>query len=48
MGKPDGKRPLGRLRYRRADNIKMDWIDLTQDRYQWRALVNTVMTIRVP
>jgi hypothetical protein len=57
MGKPDGKRPLGRPRRRWVDNIKMDlkeigwdgmdWIDLAQDRNQWRALVNTVMNLRV-
>ena len=51
MGKPEGKRPLGRPRCRWEENIKMDiqevgcegtdWIDLTQDRDRWRALVNT-------
>jgi hypothetical protein len=59
MGKPEGKRPLGRPRHRWVDCIKMvlrreiewdsvNWIDLAQDRDQWRALVNTVMNIRVP
>jgi hypothetical protein len=46
LGKPEGKRPLGRPRHRWVDNIKMelmDWIDLAQDRDQWRTLVNTVM-----
>jgi hypothetical protein len=58
VGKPDGKRPLGRPRRRWMDNIKMDlseigvsvvdWIGLAQDRYKWRALVNSEMNLRVP
>jgi hypothetical protein len=56
VGKPEGKRPLGRPRRRWIDNIKMDllgvnvvdWIDLAQDRYRWRTLVNSVMNLRVP
>jgi hypothetical protein len=54
VGKPEGKRPLGRQRCRWVDNIKMDprdamdWIDLGQDRDQCRTLVNTVMNLQVP
>jgi hypothetical protein len=58
VGKPEGKRPLQRARRRWVDNIKMDlreigwdgvdWIDLAQDRDQWRALVSTVMNLWVP
>jgi hypothetical protein len=57
VGKPEGKGPLGRPRRRWEDNIKMDrdigwggmdWIDMAQNRDQWKALVNTVMNIRVP
>jgi hypothetical protein len=57
VGKPEGKRPLGRPRRRLVDNIKMvlreiglygmDWIDLAKDRDQWWALANTVMNLRV-
>jgi hypothetical protein len=57
VGKPEGKRPLGRSRRRWIDNIKKDlleiglnvvvWIGLAQDRYRWRALVKSVMNLRV-
>jgi len=58
VGKPEGKRQLARPRRRLEDNIRMefsdigweivDWFQLIQDRFQWRALVKTVMNLRVP
>jgi hypothetical protein len=58
VGKPEGKRPLGRSKHRLVGNIKMDlreigwggmdWIHLAQDRDQWRDLVNMVMNLWVP
>jgi hypothetical protein len=60
VGKPEGNRPLRSFRLRWEDNITcrmelremglgaMDWIDLAEDRDQWRALVNTVLKLRVP
>jgi len=58
VGKPEGKRPLGRPRRRWVDNIRMDlkevgcgnvdWIGLAQDRDRWRTLVSAVMKLRVP
>jgi len=58
VGKPEGKRPLGRTRLRWECNIKMnieelrfgdvDWIELAEDRDRWRELVNAVMNLRVP
>jgi hypothetical protein len=58
VGKPEGKRPLGRPRRRWADNIRMnlvevgwgnvDWICLAQDGDRWRFLVNSVLNLRVP
>jgi hypothetical protein len=58
VGRPEGKRPLGRPRRRWEDNIKVDlmeigidganWIRLAQDRVQWRPFVKTVMNLRVP
>jgi hypothetical protein len=58
VGKPEGKRPLGRTRRRWEDNIKMDlqevgggevdWMESAQDRDRWQALVSTVKNLRVP
>jgi hypothetical protein len=58
VGKPEGKRPIGKPRRRWINNIKMDlleiglsvveWIDIAQDRYRWRDLVNAVMNFRAP
>jgi hypothetical protein len=58
VGKPEGKRPLGRHTHRWEDTIKMDlkevgwvgmdWIDVAQGRERWQALVNAVMNLRVP
>jgi hypothetical protein len=58
VGKPERKRPLGRRRRRWVDNIKMDvrergcdgvdWLGMTQNRDQWRALVSTILNLRVP
>jgi hypothetical protein len=58
VGRPEGRRPLGRPRHRWEDNIKMDlqevgwggmdWIDMAEDRHRWRALLSAVMNLWVP
>jgi hypothetical protein len=58
VGRPEGRRPIGRPRLRWEDNIKIDlqevgwedvdWIDMAQDRYRWRAVVNAVLNLRIP
>jgi hypothetical protein len=58
VGKPEGRKPLGRPRHRWLDNIRMDlvemgwsdvdWIGLARDRDRWRALVNSILNLRVP
>jgi transposase len=58
VGKPEGRRPLGRSRHRQEDNIKMNhqevgwdvmgWIDLAKNGDRWRALVNAVMNLWIP
>jgi hypothetical protein len=58
VGKPEGKRPVGRPRHRWVDNIRtdlgevgwgdVDWIGLAKDKNRWRALVNSVLNLRIP